>query len=178
MRKCGLASRAGKWYHSGTMKIAVIYDSKTNNTAKCAGWIAEGAAKVAGVEARIFPIGEVDADWVKGCDAVIAGTPTYMAEMTADMHIWLEREAPKLNLAGKIGGAFATEQYVHGGGERAISSILTFMLVYGMMVYSGGGSKGRPVIHLGPVGMSTSIDSYKDLFTIYGERMAACAAKA
>ena len=154
------------------MNIAVIYDSKTNNTAKCAGWIAEGAGKVEGVDARTFSIGETDVEWVRGCDAVIVGSPTYMAEMTADMHTWLEREAPKLNLAGKLGGAFATEQYVHGGGERAISSILTFMMVYGMMVYSGGGSKGRPVIHLGPVGMSTAIDEYRTLFEVYGQRMA------
>lgn len=84
----------------------------------------------------------------------------------------LEREAPKLNLSGKLGVAFATEQHVHGGGERTISSILTFMMVYGMMVYSGGGSKGRPVIHLGPVGMSTAIDEYRTLFGIYGQRMA------
>ncbi len=154
------------------MNIAIIYDTKTNNTSKCAEWIAEGVGNVEGVEARTFNIREVDSEWVKGCAAVIVGSPTYMAEMTADMHSWLEREAPKLNLAGKLGGAFATEQYVHGGGERAISSMLTFMMVYGMLVYSGGGSKGRPVIHLGPVGMSTAINEYRDLFTVYGRRMA------
>ncbi len=159
------------------MNIAIIYDSKTKNTAKCAEWIAEGARKVAGVEAKAFAIGEVDVEWVKGCGAVVAGSPTYMAEMTADMHVWLEREAPKLALAGKLGGAFATEQYVHGGGERVISGILTFMMVYGMMVYSGGGSKGRPVIHLGPVGMSTAIDDYKSLFETYGQRFAEQAAR-
>ncbi len=157
------------------MDIAIIYDTKTENTAKCAEWIAEGARKVSGVEAKAFKIGEVDSEWVKGCGVVVAGSPTYMAEMTADMHVWLEREAPKLNLAGKLGGAFATEQYVHGGGERVISSILTFMMVYGMMVYSGGGSKGRPVIHLGPVGMSTAIGDYQTLFETYGRRMAEAA---
>ncbi len=36
------------------MNIAIIYDSKTKNTAKCAEWIAEGARKVAGVEAKAF----------------------------------------------------------------------------------------------------------------------------
>lgn len=154
------------------MNIAIIYDSKTGNTAKGAEWIAEGARAVAGVEARAFKLGEVDAEWVKGCGAVVVGSPTYMAEMTADLHVWLEREACKLGFAGKLGGAFATEQYVHGGGERVISSVLTFMMVYGMMVYSGGGSCGRPVIHLGPVGMSPDMDSYRDLFSVYGKRLA------
>jgi len=154
------------------MDIAIIYDTKTGNTAKCAEWAADGMCKVAGVTAKAFKAGEVDSEWVKGCGAVVVGSPTYMAEMTADMHLWLEREAPKLGLAGKLGGAFATEQYVHGGGERVISSILTFMMVYGMMVYSGGGSKGRPVIHLGPVGMSTAIGDYQSLFETYGQRFA------
>ncbi|MCQ2391519.1 MAG: flavodoxin family protein [Kiritimatiellae bacterium] len=159
------------------MDIAVIYDTKTDNTAKAAEWIAEGARSVSGADVRTFRIDNVDADWVKGCAAVIVGSPTYMAEMTAAMHLWLEREACRLGLAGKLGGAFATEQYVHGGGERVISSILTFMMVYGMMTYSGGGSKGAPVIHLGPVGMSPAMEDYRSLFETYGRRMAEQAAQ-
>lgn len=45
------------WYNC-VMNIAVIYDSKTNNTAKCAGWIASGAGKFEGVVARTFSIDE------------------------------------------------------------------------------------------------------------------------
>ena len=35
--------------------------------------------------------------------------------------------------SGKLGGAFATEQYVHGGAENAIHDLLVFMMVMGMM---------------------------------------------
>ena len=45
------------------------------------------------------------------------------------------------------------------------------MMVMGMMVYSGGSAYGKPVIHLGPVGMSQNIADFKDLFVTYGERM-------
>ena len=45
------------------------------------------------------------------------------------------------------------------------------MMVAGMMVYSGGSSYGKPVIHLGPVGMSQNIVDFKDLFVTYGKRM-------
>ena len=72
---------------------------------------------------------------------------------------------------GKLGGAFATGQYVHGGAENAIHDLLVFMMVMGMMVYSGGKSYGKPVIHLGPVGMSQNINDFKELFVTYGERM-------
>ena len=151
-------------------KIAIIYDSKTGTTAKAAEYIAEGSRSVC--EAKCFPITAVDADYVKDCDGVILGSPTYFASLTADMKVWLEKEAAKLNLAGKLGGAYATEQYIHGGAENAIQVILTHELVLGMMVYSGGGSHGKPIIHLGPVGMSQNIEEFRELFSAYGKRFA------
>ena len=87
------------------------------------------------------------------------------------MKNWLETNAGKLKLAGKFGGAFATEQYIHSGAENAIKELLVFMMVAGMMVYSGGSSYGKPVIHIGPVGMSQNIADFKDLFVTYGKRM-------
>ena len=36
------------------MKLAVIYDSKTNNTAAVAGYMADGMNSIEGVEAKTF----------------------------------------------------------------------------------------------------------------------------
>ncbi|MCI8326438.1 MAG: flavodoxin, partial [Lachnospiraceae bacterium] len=44
--------------------------------------------------------------------------------------------------------------------------------VYGMMTYSGGGSLGKPVIHLGPVALSSRLEESEETFLTYGERMA------
>lgn len=154
------------------MKLAVIYDSKTNTTAKAAEYIKEAAQTVEGVTAECFSITSVDKEYVKATDGVIMGAPTYMASITRDMLAWLQTEAPGLGLAGKLGGAYATEQYIHGGAENVIETILTNELCFGMMVYSGGGSCGKPVIHLGPVGMSQNIEDFKDLFSAYGVRFA------
>ena len=159
------------------MKISIVYDSKTGNTSKAAEYIAEGARAVAGVEVRTFPIAKADVGFVNDSAAVIVGCPTYMAEMTADMHAWLERGMDGLNLAGKLGGAFATEQYVHGGAENVISNLLTVLMVRGMMVYSGGAACGRPVIHLGPVAMSPKVEDFRDTLAVYGTRMAEQAAR-
>ena len=46
------------------MKLSVIYDSKTNNTATMASFIAEGMNRVPGVEARSFHYSELDEDFV------------------------------------------------------------------------------------------------------------------
>ena len=153
------------------MKAAIVFDSRTHTTEKAATFIAEGLKAVDDIEARCFNIDEADFEYIQQSQLVIFGSPTYMASVTAKMKSCLESNASKLKLAGKLGGAYATEQYIHGGAENAIQEMLVFMMVMGMMTYSGGSSCGKPVIHLGPVGMSQDIESFKDLFVTYGQRM-------
>ena len=173
------------------MKISVIYDSRTGNTKAMAGCIAEGLMKVEGVEAKAFLFSELseNADetgnavasdalaFTRESDAVIFGCPTYMAGPTADFYTFLEKMGGKLQLAGKLGGVFATEQYIHGGADVTMLRIAEHLMVFGMMIYSGGGSKGKPVIHFGPVEVSTmGQEQFRELFVTYGERFAAQAA--
>ena len=75
-------------------------------------------------------------------------------------------------LAGKIGGAFTTADYIHSGGEFGIRLILDHMLMHGMLTYSGGSSFGKPVIHLGTVTLKNHLEESKDSFLLYGQRMA------
>ena len=157
----------------GYMKAAIIYDSRTHTTEKAASFIAEGIHN-AGMQPVCFNIDKIDEagfEYIANSHLVIVGSPTYMASVTAKMKTWLEANWQKMNLGNKLGGAFATEQYIHGGGENVIKELLTFMMVQGMLVYSGGNNYGKPIIHLGPVGMSQDIESFRDLFVTYGERM-------
>ena len=154
------------------MNIAIIYDTKTETTSKAAAYIKEGIESVEEMSAQCFNISETDEEYIRSADGIIIGSPTYMASTTSAMQTWLQTKAPALGFAGKLGGAYATEQYIHGGAEKVISNILTHEMVFGMMVYSGGGSKGNPVIHLGPVGMSQNIEDFKELFVTYGNRFA------
>ena len=153
------------------MKAAIVFDSRAHTTERAAGYIAEGLDSVDDIEARCFNIDEADLEYISSSHLVIFGSPTYMASVTGKMKNWLESNAGRLDLAGKLGGAYATEQYIHGGAENAICELLTYMMVKGMMTYSGGGACGRPVIHLGPVGMSQDIESFRELFVTYGKRM-------
>ncbi len=160
------------------MKLAVLYDSKTGNTRQAAEWIAEGMSSVEGTDARAFAIGSEDSAFVEEAAGVVIGCPSYAALMTPDLRSWLLASAPKLHMAGKLGGAFATVQYTHGGGETVIQSILTNELVLGMLCYSGGSAFGRPIIHLGPVGVNSNVEphnkleNYRDNFRIFGARFA------
>ena len=160
------------------MKMAVLYDSKTGNTKQAAEWIVEGMNRVNDIDAKTFSIESIDEEFIRESKGIVVGSPSYAAQMTPNIHGWLLANAGKLGFAGKLGGAFATEQYTHGGGTQVIHSILTIEMVNGMLCYSGGASYGKPVIHLGPVGVSNNMetfngmDHYKDYFTIYGKRFA------
>ncbi|MBO4914971.1 MAG: flavodoxin family protein [Oscillospiraceae bacterium] len=164
------------------MKLAVIYHSQTGNTKQAAEWIAEGMNRISGAEAKTFSIDDVDTAFVCEAKGVVIGCPSYMASMTPELRTWL-MQGRKLKLAGKLGGAFATEQYTHGGGEMVIQSILTNELVFGMLCYSGGVSQGKPVIHMGPIGVNGNIEPHNDLnhykgvFVLFGERFARKAAE-
>lgn len=99
------------------MKATVLYDSKTGHTKQMAEIIAQGMEEVQGVQARSFPLEEVDEDWAKESRCVILGSPIYMASISARVKAWLEGPCKKYQLAGKLSGAFATADYVHGGGR-------------------------------------------------------------
>lgn len=159
------------------MKLSVIYHSVSGNTAHMANVIAEGMRAVEGVEVGVFSIDNVDMDFVKESSCVVMGCPTYAASPSSDFYAWLGKNATKLSLCGKLGGAFATAQYTHGGGDLAIQNIQTHMLVFSMLVYSSGMFLGKPTIHNGPVAIAAAGDTealkpFEDTFRIYGKRMA------
>ncbi|MCC8180042.1 MAG: NAD(P)H-dependent oxidoreductase [Planctomycetes bacterium] len=154
------------------MKAAVLYYTRTNNTKKMAEMVVEGMKTVSGFDAQAFALDGVDADFVKAAKCVIVGTPVYLASMAAPVKVWLDDGAMKLGLNGKIGGAFATANFIHGGGELAVQQILSHMLVLGMFAYSGGGAHGQPVIHLGPVAIGNDLAAFNETFKTYGARMA------
>ncbi len=159
------------------MKIAVVYYSSSGHTAEMAEHIVRGIERVDGVEAKAFSMDEADADYINESCALIVGTPIYAGTVCTKVHGWLEGMAGNYQLAGKLGGAFATAAYVHGGGDLGLLSILQHMMFAGMMTYSGGCACGDPVIHLGPEAVNANEESFYDLFEVYGERMARQAAK-
>lgn len=151
------------------MKATVIYHSESGITKKMAEKVVEGLVEE-GVEAKAFSIDAVDEAWAKESKGVIVGSPTYYADLSGKTKMFLETLG-KYGVAGKLGGAFATARFIHGGGETAIATILRHMLVCGMVVYSGGGAHGQPVIHLGPVAIGDSED-FETLHKTYGNRFA------
>jgi len=109
-------------------KALICYASRTGKTEKMANYIAEGL-RMKGVDVDIKKISEIESEkQMEGFDAYIFGCPTYHRDMTAGMKTFLFL-AEKLNMVGKIGGAFGS--YTHSG-ESTPMIFDTMQFVYKM----------------------------------------------
>ena len=161
------------------MKLSVICHSVTGNTRNMGEAIVRGMNSVENAEARLFSIDAVDYDFANASRCIIFGSPIYAAHITSEMMNFLLGDGGKIDLAGKLCGAYTTAQYVHGGAELGISEMMNHMLVKGGLYYSSGAACGKPYIHLGPVGIDHTLDIEQFIpnFEIYGKRMAEKAAE-
>ena len=153
------------------MKIAIVYHSETGNTRQMARLVEKGCESVAGVEAECFPVDDVDAGYLSEAEALILGAPTYEGRASWQVLRWLD-EGPG-DLAGKLGGVFASQNWPGGGGaDLAEVTLIAGMLVHGMLVYSGGITQGAPFLHFGAVSTRAPEGLYAERCVKLGENIA------
>lgn len=122
-------------------RVLVIYHSVTGNTEKLARAVYEGAGSVANVEAVCQRAEETTNADLAAADAIIIGSPTYFGQMSAEVKRVLDASNDIYGqLDGKIGAAFTTTGAAGCGTETTLLSILSAMLIAGMIVR--GYSKG------------------------------------
>jgi flavodoxin len=123
-------------------KVLIAYVSRTGKTQKMADYIAEGI-RFSGNEADIKKTTEIKNEKdLEGYDGYVFGCPTYHRDMTAGMKTFLF-VAEKLNLIGKMGGAFGS--YTHSG-ESAPMVFDTMQYVYKM-----------DMVDLGPLSLKEAV---------------------
>ena len=152
------------------MKLSVIYHSVSGNTKRIAEFISEGAQAVEGTEVQTMSIGRIDEEFVQQSNAVIIGFPTYNGSCSWNIKKWID--TIKIDLAGKLGAVFVTENYLGGGADFAEIVIIGALLVHGMLIYSAGGSRGQPFTHFGPVNIKDGDDFQQNRSKLFGSRIA------
>lgn len=98
------------------------------------GWIESARRQNALYEA---PAKE-DAEWA---DAILFGTPCYFGCMATELKNYLDQLGAQWKrgaLAGKVGGAFATASWPHGGSEVVTLSLYAPMAHLGMVIVPTG----------------------------------------
>lgn len=153
------------------MKIAIIYHSKSGKTKRIGEIIREGIQEVNNFEVKLMNIEEIDYKFLKECRTVIFGTPTYYANFSWQLKKWFD-ESWGCNLEGKIGAVFATGDYLGGGADIALLTLINHMMVKGMLVYSGGSALGHPYIHMGIVSLKDIDELLIEKTKVFGKRIA------
>ena len=132
-------------------QVLVTYFSSTGNTKALAEAVAEGVQSVEGVECVLKTVSRTtNDDWV-AADGIIVGSPTYFGQMASRVKQMFDvTEKIYGKLEGKVGAAFTTSGGAGCGHEMTNMSIITAMLVAGMLVQ--GTTKGP---HFGPFAVGT-----------------------
>ncbi len=152
------------------MKIAILYHSVSGNTRSIAENIQSGMEQIHGVEVKTMSIDEIDDSFVRDAKAVVLGCPIYAGSLSWQMKKFLD--TTNLPLSGKLGCVFAMANFLGGGGSVGELTMITAMLVRGMLVYSAGAAEGQPYTHLGIVAIRSGDDWQKERARIFGERVA------
>lgn len=153
------------------LKIAIIYHSETGNTRKMAELVKEGCERVKGVEVRLMSVDALDVAFISDSRAVVFGCPTYEGSCSWQMKKLLDTISA--SLAGKLGGVFASQNWPGGGGaDFAEMTMIAGMLVRGMLIFSGGITKGAPYLHFGAVSEKSPAGLYAERCLKLGENIA------
>lgn len=132
------------------VRVAIIYHSESGNTARMAELIREGAAAVAGAEAKVMSIEKVDRAFLDAARAVILGCPNYEGTCSWQMKKFID--GPDCRVSDKLCGVFCTQNWPGGGGGSFVEmTIIAGILIRGGLVYAGGITHGMPPIHFGAV---------------------------
>jgi NAD(P)H dehydrogenase (quinone) len=127
-------------------QVLVTYFSSTGNTKAMAEAVAEGVRSVEGVECVLKTVPQTTNDDWLAADGIIVGSPTYFGQMAARVKQMFDVTAKIYGkLEGKVGAAFTTSGGAGCGHETTNMSIITAMLVAGMVVQ--GTTQGP---HFGP----------------------------
>jgi NAD(P)H dehydrogenase (quinone) len=138
-------------------RLLVAYFSATGDTRMMAEAVLEGVRSVEGVECVLKPVGQVTNDDWLAANGIIVGSPMYFVQMASRVKQMFDiTEKVYGQLEGKVGAAFTTSGGAGCGHELTNMSILTTMLVSGMIVQ--GTTRGP---HFGPFAVGKPND--KDL---------------
>lgn len=115
-------------------KVLIVYYSRSGNTAKMAGIVAEGVRE-SGAKVDIREVEKANVDELLNYDGVIIGSPTYYGSMAAEVKKFIDESVKHHGkLVGKAGGAFTSSGGLAGGNETTVLDIVKALLIHGMII--------------------------------------------
>lgn len=133
---------------SGSTTVAVVYHSGRGHTARQAQAVTTGVQRVAGVNALLIAVDEVDAHWddLAAADAIIFGAPTFMGSASAPFKAFMD-DSSKAFFTGawqnKIAAGFTNSASRSGDKLETLMQLAIFAAQHGMHWVSLGLAPGN-----------------------------------
>jgi NAD(P)H dehydrogenase (quinone) len=119
-------------------RVVVVFHSGSGHTRVQAEAVLRGAAGVAGTEATLVAVEDVDAHWddLDRADAIIFGTPTYMAGPSAPFKAFLDATSerfPEQRWRDKLAAGFTNSGAMSGDKLATLQALSLFAMQHGMV---------------------------------------------
>ena len=120
-------------------KVAVVYHSGYGHTAKQAEAVFAGAKSVAGVEAVLLSVADMnDAFWAElaAADAILFGAPTYMGSVSAKFKEFMDASSKPWftqQWKDKVAGGFTNSASLNGDKLNSLVQLTVFAAQHGMI---------------------------------------------
>ena len=143
------------------MKVSIIYHSESGNVKKMADIIALGCQGILNTEVKLMSVEKINKEYFSESKVVFFGSPTYCGNCSWQIKKYLDYH-PK-ELSGKLGAVFISQSQTGGGGASfAAMSVISELLVCGMLVYSSGIAEGKPILHFGAISQKAPAENTLD----------------
>ena len=124
-------------------KVAIVYHSGFGHTARQAEHVRKGAAAVAGVEAQLVAVADVDKHWddLAAADAIIFGAPTYMGSLSAPFKEFMDKSSKvwfKQGWKDKLAAGFTNSASWSGDKLNSLVQLMVFSGQHAMVWVSLG----------------------------------------
>lgn len=148
-------------------KVLIVYYSRSGNTEKMAELVAEGVKKEK-IEVVVKDVKKTEPNELLNYEGIIIGSPTYYGGAAAPVRDLIDKSVKfHGKLQGRVGGAFTSSGAIGGGNETTILSILTAMLIHGMVIQGASDDD-----HYGPVAIEAPDKRAKENCFALGQRVA------
>ena len=151
------------------MKVLIAYFSATGKAEKMTEYIAEGV-RFSGQEAVVKEIGDIkDATELTGYDGYIFGSPTYSQDLPKPVQRFLST-IEKVNLEGKMGGAFGSYRHDVSYKHDAYAPAIIFDILqneYSMKPFELGSFNLKEEV----VETSEGMKACQDYGRVFGEKL-------
>ncbi|MBI3140557.1 MAG: flavodoxin family protein [Rhodocyclales bacterium] len=124
--------------------IAIVHHSGYGHTARQAAAVREGVLSVAGVQGKLYAVGELDdAHWEElgRADAIVFGAPTYMGSVSAPFKEFMDKSSKVWFSQGwkdKFAAGFTNSASQSGDKLNSLLQLMVFAAQHGMLWVSLG----------------------------------------